>query len=253
MRNRMSLTSCIVWAGLVALTVLGVLGLKPIPQGAGSEVMLLEDLGPGSTQDLGARLSSEGVTVLENYGSFALVSITQEQRGELEREHLRVSDLPDRTRTGRGSIFFDSRNGEPVLPANLQADLRGADLDRHYIVQLIGPIKQAWLQNLESVGVELFDYLPSYSFVVAMPPRTVEQVRKLPFVQWVGIYHPGYKLTRALLEPKTGNRMVLVLLFPRQSSSRVESLLASWGAAVAEHWSDSAATGLRVAVASERF
>src|SRR6266571_3433281 len=120
MRNRMSLASCIVWAGLVALTILGALGLKPIPQG------------PGSTQDLGARLSSEGVTVLENYGSFALVSITQEQRGELEREHLRVSDLPDRTRTGRGSIFFDTRNGEPVLPANLQADLRSADLDRHY-------------------------------------------------------------------------------------------------------------------------
>src|SRR2546427_9031059 len=100
MRNRKSVASCIVWTGLAALTILGALGLKPIPQGIGSEVMLVEDLGPGSNQDLGARLSSEGVTVLENYGSFALVSITQEQRGELEREHLPVSDLPDRTRTG---------------------------------------------------------------------------------------------------------------------------------------------------------
>ncbi len=252
MRIRISLRRFIAWAIIPGLTVLGAFSLRSIAQGPGPEVVLVKDSANHSKGRLGERLSAAGVRMVEDYGSFALVSATPGQRAALERDHLDVTAMPDRARTGRGSFFFDTRNGEPVMPANLRAYAERGSLDDHYIVQFVGPIKQEWLKALDTAGAERFDYLPSYSFIVAMQPQTAARVRNLPFVQWVGSYHPGYKLAPSLLTPDSGTHMVSVSLFHGQSSSRVESLLAGWGAAVTGRWDEAGAVLLQTALPSER-
>jgi len=222
---------------------------KAVAQRIRPEVMLVEDLTARSGSNLGARLSAMGVSVLENYGSFALASITPEETQRLQREGLEVTALPNRTRTGRGSIQFDTRKGDPVVPIELQSDHVGGPTG-HYIVQFIGPVKQQWLRDLEAQGVELFDYLPFNSFVVAMPPRTVKNVREAAYVQWVGGYHAGYKVVPGLIEPSVGTRPVLVFLFPQEDPSRVKNLLASWGAAVSAERREAEGTGLRTSLSA---
>ncbi|HEV8376823.1 MAG TPA: S8 family serine peptidase [Candidatus Polarisedimenticolia bacterium] len=252
MRVEMTLRRSMACAGLAALTILGTFSFKLIAQGPGPEVVRVEDRRSDSHDSLVARLSAERVKILEDYGSFALVSITPEQQAHLKQAHLEVSALPERTRTGRGTIFFDTRNGDPAIPAHLQADLAREPLQGHYIVQFIGPIKQEWLQSLQDSGVEFFDYLPSYSFVVSMQKRTAAQIRQLPFLQWVGVYHPAYKIVPSLLQPSAGDRALVVSLFPKENPARVEALLASWGAVVTDRWTQGAATGLQTAIPSDR-
>src|SRR5258706_12212330 len=105
---------------------------------------------------------------MENYPSFSIVAVSNQHRGQLEALGFAVTELADRTKTGRGAFAFDTRRGEPDLPVRLRADNPRPGKRATYIIQLIGPIKQSWLELLKAQGVELFDYLPSYSFIAAM-------------------------------------------------------------------------------------
>ena len=54
------------------------------------------------------------------------------------------------------------RSGIPYLDAYAPEELG------YFIVQFDGPIQSEWKRTLEESGVELFDYLPDFSFVVRM-------------------------------------------------------------------------------------
>src|SRR3989442_16004917 len=113
--------------------------------------MLVENLWSGRDSHLGRRLASEGIDVLEDYGSFALAFVNEDQRKNLKR-NFDVTAMPDRTMTGRGAFSFDTRKGEPVLPGDLRADPGQDPNYRTHIVQFVGPIKQEWIQALKSTG-----------------------------------------------------------------------------------------------------
>lgn len=139
---------------------------------------------------------------------------------------------------GRGTYYFDTRFGEPQLPASLRIDPRaepGYDL---YIVQFQGPIKESWVRALAGTGTAVFDYLPSFSFVIAMPPSALPQVRSLPFVEWVGVYQPAYKLGPELMPERSGPTAVNVVLFPGMDRQRVARTVTSSGGTTVASWEE---------------
>jgi PKD repeat protein len=141
-------------------------------------------------------LKAAGVSVLEEYGTFALVKGTA---STLKSFDVMKTDY-DLDTVDLTTYIIDHRTGEPALPAGLGVDSYGPT--GHYIVQFYGPIKQAWLDELASKGAIVGQYLPSNAYIVKMDASLKAQVEKDPKVQYVGIYQPAYKIQMGLLEMK---------------------------------------------------
>ncbi len=92
---------------------------------------------------------------------------------------------------------FDPLEGEPsMLPAGIWQSSQG--VPPTYLLQFNGPVLPAWKDDVEATGVKLYGYVPDFAFIARMGPAIADQVQSLPFVRWVGIYHPAYRVQRAL-------------------------------------------------------
>lgn len=69
----------------------------------------------------------------------------------------------------------------------------------YYLVQFQGPIVDADVQALEAAGVEVFDYVPDYAFIVKMDSAGRAAVEGMAQIRWVGLYQPAYRLAPDLL------------------------------------------------------
>src|SRR5687768_17230755 len=72
-----------------------------------------------------------------------------------------------------------------------------AALDNHrglLLVQLKGPIQAEWRAELSQIGTHLLQYVPDDAFIVRQNGTPPGQLRRLPFVTWVGPYRPEYKV-----------------------------------------------------------
>lgn len=85
---------------------------------------------------------------------------------------------------------FDPLVSEPALASALTAD---AD-NELYVVQFQTQSLDAYRQAIEGVGGELGRYLANYAYIVRLDEQARQQVAELPFVRWVGAYHPYYRL-----------------------------------------------------------
>src|SRR5262249_22556136 len=77
-----------------------------------------------------------------------------------------------------------------------------------HLVQFVGPIRQAWLDELEHLGVRPVHYVESNAYLVwadADGRRATDLLASQgAFVQYSGPYHPYYKLGPSLREPVSG-------------------------------------------------
>ncbi len=62
------------------------------------------------------------------------------------------------------------------------------------MLQFTGPVQEEWKRSLAEAGVRLYSYIPEHAFIVQMDSAASEQIRSLPFVRWVGLFHPAYRL-----------------------------------------------------------
>ncbi|MCK5547834.1 MAG: S8 family serine peptidase, partial [Thermoplasmata archaeon] len=79
-----------------------------------------------------------------------------------------------------------------------------------YVVQFAGPIKREWLEEIEEMGGRSYGYFRFYSVLVKIPASLISAVKELPFVSWVGTYHPAYKISEGLKDAE-GTRFMAVL------------------------------------------
>ncbi len=106
---------------------------------------------------------------------------------------------------------FDPLPRAPEVSAVLAAS---ADT-RLFIVQLISQPLAEYRQLIEDSGARIRYYLARHAFIVEMSGATgVEimraEVEALPFVRWVGPYHPAYKLEESLVDAVRGSTLPLL-------------------------------------------
>ncbi|MGB3341946.1 MAG: S8 family serine peptidase [bacterium] len=124
--------------------------------------------------------------------------------------------LPDENATlisFSNGIVFDTRIGEPELPAALT--IHSQQGDGYYLIQMTGPIYDAWTEELKGTGIDIVGYIPHYAYLVQASAEEIAQARSLPFVGWTGIYQPAYKLEKDLLNNEASVRLV-VQAFPNE-------------------------------------
>jgi len=142
--------------------------------------------------------------------------------------------VPDQNATTisfSNGIVFDTRNGEPELPADLR--IANDEGFGYYLVQFKGPIYTEWLQDLKAGGIDVIGYIPMYSEIVYASREQILQLASKYYVQWAGMYQPAYKLQSELFGA-SGTAKVTVQVYTREDINRIAELIQSSGFEVVE-------------------
>ncbi|UCG92112.1 MAG: S8 family serine peptidase [candidate division WOR-3 bacterium] len=152
---------------------------------------------------------------------FGVVAMLGAVTHQMHRDISSLSTVPDANTTIislSNGIVFDTQDGEPVLPQGLSRS--HYDADGYYLVQVKGPVYRAWIDELKSCGLQIFGYIPHYALIVFGAEEDVNAVASKPFVRWIGIFQPAYKIQKDLLTAR-GIGRVSVLLFPREDAHQI--------------------------------
>ena len=89
---------------------------------------------------------------------------------------------------------FNITDGEPMLPANLIAPDPENGTIGAYIIHFDGPIYQEEVDAVRNLGISIVNSVPYHAYKVHMTPEQAIEAENLTFVDWVGLYHPAYKI-----------------------------------------------------------
>jgi len=150
---------------------------------------------------------------------------------------------------------FDPLAGEPDVPPTQRLSVLAAS-PATFLIQFTGPVQEDWKTSVQATGARLYGYMPDYAFVSRMDSVAVEQARAMPFVRWVGPYHPAYRMAAtlrardaALAQPLP----VTVQTLPDANLSSVAALVESWSGQVQGQTANAYAGYLRVTLPADRL
>jgi hypothetical protein len=176
--------------------------------------------------DLYEALARQGAIRNEiNYGSFKLVLVDEDAlggRAALQAMPITPSDEQSMIAfngyvidTSDPQLFSKEPPEDLKQPRMTDARSRGYNPEAGlYFVQFIGPIKDAWLKNLKDTGADVITYVSNNAYVVRCDARSATLISRMKdqdsSVQYVGDYHPAYKLDPALAAIRTQDDAALV-------------------------------------------
>lgn len=164
------------------------------------------------------RIGSSGANLLHGYPGFALVELTGREENELNSQGIAVYDrLPGRTHIYVNGYRFDFTREEPSLPGELTTKGYEPGVPGLYIVHTLGPVASDWRPTIENSGGQVLNYMHNHAYLVRMTPEAASKVEDLYFVDWVGFYHPGYKI-----QDGTGPGLINIGMFSGPSTGRYD-------------------------------
>ena len=86
---------------------------------------------------------------------------------------------------------FDPLVGEPAIPAVLQA----GESNELFLVQFVATPIDEMRRDIVAAGGTIERFLTDNTHIVRMNAATRAQVTGLPYVRWVGAYHPAYRVS----------------------------------------------------------
>ncbi len=203
MRNRL-ITMLSIGSALIGLLILAVMvGSSRHVEGAraaDSRQAVLENkvIAPKDVLDE----MTPGVRLWHDYGAFALYSVSTpalEQLAPSALSRIQVADEMDWLLFD--SYPFNTQRDSLEIPPELSAS-PGAGPGLH-LVQFVGPIKDSWLEDVESTGAELVHYIANNGYLVwadaGARARLSDLAGEGDFVQYSAPYHPYFKLGPTLL------------------------------------------------------
>ncbi|KYK19968.1 hypothetical protein AYK24_10805 [Thermoplasmatales archaeon SG8-52-4] len=91
---------------------------------------------------------------------------------------------------------FDPISEEPTTEPSLKA---GDDIHL-FIVQFYTQPLEEFKNAIKSLGGSVYQYIAQYAYLVKMNETVKNQVEKLPYVRWIGPYHPAYRLEEFIID-----------------------------------------------------
>jgi hypothetical protein len=129
---------------------------------------------------------------VQNYGRFVWLELAN---SDLER--LAATGLPYEVRPSPYTLRLGAQRFDPVRePSSLPPGwdrLPGDGPDLH-LVQFAGPIRDEWLAELRSQGLEVVQYIHPFTYIVWGEPSAIERSATAPAVRWHGPFAPGYRV-----------------------------------------------------------
>ena len=117
----------------------------------------------------------------------------------------------------RYGSFDPVRHDAPKVDANLKADPSDNQL---WIVQYITKGAEPWREEIRSMGGVDHRFLGMHANLWQMSAETAAETAELPFVRWVGAFHPAYKLENELMRDWRNGALV---------TQRYNIVVGEWG------------------------
>ncbi|MEX2219349.1 MAG: S8 family serine peptidase [Phycisphaerales bacterium] len=95
----------------------------------------------------------------------------------------------------RQGTFDPLREGQVPVPPGFEAD----GTNELFLVQFVATPLEEMRRQVRAAGGEVLAFLTENTHLVRLSPATRDAVAALPFVRWVGAYHPGYRLDEQTL------------------------------------------------------
>jgi hypothetical protein len=97
------------------------------------------------------------------------------------------------------SIHLKAATFDPLMEeAQIPNEWRLGSGNDYYIVQCTGPVLSHWSLDIKATGAVIVGYIPEYAYIAYMREEAKDAVEELPYIRWVGPYHPGYKMSPSL-------------------------------------------------------
>ncbi len=147
-------------------------------------------------------------------GSFLVVglclSASPLAEGARARPERRATVYRDNPYVSIGAARLDVQLGPAIqLPAGWTyedaAAARAGAPDPYHLVKFAGPVGGAARDRLEAHGFKVIGYYPYNAFLVRLAPgRSAAELAGLDGVDWIGRFHPSFKVGRELADLVTG-------------------------------------------------
>ena len=114
------------------------------------------------------QLRNQGITNVDNYGSFWVAETDDAQRDALEKSHGdRVARGDYLNRIELSSVALDTTAGEPrFLPSSVRPLRPGKRLR---LIQFKGPVRPEWLDQVKAAGkVKVVTYIPNNAYLLSL-------------------------------------------------------------------------------------
>jgi len=133
------------------------------------------------------------VEVLDEYGTHTLVRASEDSY-DLLKEKYNAERLNHRNELHIKGHVIDTTECLDEQGIGSDSNAYDPSTEGLYIVDMIGPVNPDWRDALEEEGVKIVNYVPNYAYIVSMTREEAEAVEDKFFVDWVGIYHPVFKI-----------------------------------------------------------
>ena len=97
------------------------------------------------------------------------------------------------------SHVIDTGRSLPAIPEALRAPGGDPAAGETVLVKFPGPITAQQEKALREASLEVYTYLPHYTYLAKMPAGWRQKARALG-ASWAGLYHPYYKMSRQVSE-----------------------------------------------------
>ncbi len=166
-----------------------------------------------------------GAELLEEYSAFVVARGPPSSLDRLAERGHRADPMPD------GSVLHLLGGPQPLRVLESQSAGPWPRNGRETSIGLVhvhAPFKDRWRFDWESHGISILRYVPQNGFLVRAEPAALEWLRSLPYVDWMGPYHPSWKLS-AGIEDADGPIDVRIAILPGERSEAVDAWLAHYG------------------------
>lgn len=140
------------------------------------------------------QVRQSGAEILAEYPDSVLVRADDDQ-AEALGARLETAALPEPpVRTASAQFLFAD-----ALAANEAAPIE-ADPDRrsYFLVRLVGPAKQEWLDEVRGLGARIQGAVPGYGVIVGALPDVRNALEQAPYIEAVTPYRPAMRLAPTL-------------------------------------------------------
>jgi hypothetical protein len=182
-----------------------------------------------------------GVTLWQDYGSFALYRVSEAAWSELRAEvrgQLRLVDDMDHLLFDRGPADTE---GQGVLQFDEAGMIEGSGAALH-LVQFVGPIKDAWLAAISAAGATPIHYIANHGYLVWADGPGRAQLALLAergeFVQFSAPYPLSLKVGPALAARENPDDVVpaVIQMYRHDGRANTEATIRSLAANVLSDW-----------------
>jgi subtilisin family serine protease len=190
----------------------------------------------GGTRAVGPGLDAAdadriGVGVDQEVATGTLIQGSADQLAALESEGFRVKVLRDTNLLRIGDHEIDIEAAGDAVTADDGLPTALADGWTHYLVQLVAPPTEEWIQAIETNGVDVVEPISSYGLFVVGEADQVAALNSFPFVAWTGPFLPAYRVAPSA-RGREGRGPTRLTVYPASEVAGVTGALSGMDAVV---------------------